>query len=70
MATLTAGLLAVLRCPVTGSPLTQVGDELVSTVTDANGNPLRYRLEESIPVLLKADAPRQEGAEPVPAANS
>ena len=25
-------LLSVLRCPVTGSPLVQEGDELVSTV--------------------------------------
>ncbi|MCC9205387.1 Trm112 family protein [Arthrobacter sp. zg-Y769] len=61
MANLTAGLLDVLRCPVTGSPLVQDGDELVSTVPDASGNPVRYRLDEGIPVLLKAAAPRRQG---------
>ncbi|MCC9175236.1 MULTISPECIES: Trm112 family protein [Arthrobacter] len=61
MANLTAGLLDVLRCPVTGSVLVQDGDELVSTVPDAGGKPVRYRVEEGIPVLLKAAATRQEG---------
>ena len=58
MATLSAGLLAVLRCPVTGSQLRQDGDELVSTAPDASGTPVRYRVEEGIPVLLKASDPR------------
>ncbi|WP_146363629.1 hypothetical protein [Arthrobacter yangruifuii] len=61
MARLTAGLLTVLRCPVTGSALVEDGDELVSSVPGADGTPVRYRLEEGIPVLLKAAAPRQEG---------
>ena len=51
MARLTAELLAVLRCPVTRTPLVQDGDELVSTGTGPDGV-LRYRLEEDIPVLL------------------
>ena len=58
MATMSAGLLAVLRCPVTGSKLMQEGDELVSTAPDASGSPVRYRVEEGIPVLLKAATPR------------
>ncbi|MCC9146116.1 MULTISPECIES: hypothetical protein [unclassified Arthrobacter] len=61
MARLTAGLLSVLRCPTTGSPLVQDGDELISTVPGPAGTAVRYRLEEGIPVLLKAAAPRQEG---------
>ena len=58
MAQMTAGLLTVLRCPVTGSRLTLEGDELVSAVPDESGAPVRYRLEEGIPVLLKASTPR------------
>ena len=61
MANLTAGLLDVLRCPVTGSALVQDGDELVSAVPGAGGTPVRYRVEEGIPVLLKAAVTRQEG---------
>lgn len=52
MATLTADLMAVLRCPVTGSPLEEVNGELVSTAPDADGRRVRYVLEEGIPVLL------------------
>ena len=52
MATLTADLMAVLRCPVTGSPLEEVNGELVSTAPDAGGNLVHYVLEEGIPVLL------------------
>ena len=69
MAQMTAGLLTVLRCPVTGSALVQEGDELVSTAPDESGRPVRYRLEEGIPVLLKTVPPRQEGSAPDPAAN-
>lgn len=52
MARIPAGLLAVLRCPVTGSALEQDGDELVSTGQDEAGERRRYRLDEGIPVLL------------------
>jgi uncharacterized protein YbaR (Trm112 family) len=52
MAHLSPELLAVLRCPVTGSSLVQEGGELVSTVKDASGQQLRYRIDEGIPVLL------------------
>lgn len=45
-------LLSVLRCPVTGSALTQEGEELVSTATDENGEQLRYAIEDGIPLLL------------------
>lgn len=45
-------LLSVLRCPVTGSALTQEGEELVSTARDENGEQLRYAIEDGIPLLL------------------
>jgi uncharacterized protein YbaR (Trm112 family) len=45
-------LLSVLRCPVTGSPLVQEGDELVSTVAGETGAKLRYAIEDGIPLLL------------------
>jgi uncharacterized protein YbaR (Trm112 family) len=45
-------LLSVLRCPVTGSALTQEGEELVSTAADENGDKLRYAIEDGIPLLL------------------
>jgi uncharacterized protein YbaR (Trm112 family) len=45
-------LLSVLRCPVTGSPLVQEGDELVSTVAGESGARLRYAIEDGIPLLL------------------
>jgi uncharacterized protein YbaR (Trm112 family) len=45
-------LLSVLRCPVTGSPLVQEGDELVSTAAGESGVPLRYAIEDGIPLLL------------------
>jgi len=45
-------LLSVLRCPVTGSPLVQEGDELVSTVVGESGAKLRYAIEDGIPLLL------------------
>ncbi|MCW2132456.1 Trm112 family protein [Arthrobacter sp. VKM Ac-2550] len=52
MAHLSPELLAVLRCPVTGSSLVQEGEELVSSAKDASGQQLRYRIDEGIPVLL------------------
>jgi uncharacterized protein YbaR (Trm112 family) len=45
-------LLSVLRCPVTGSALTQEGEELVSTAAGAGGEKLRYAIEDGIPLLL------------------
>jgi uncharacterized protein YbaR (Trm112 family) len=55
MAHLTAALLAVLRCPVTGSTLVQEGSELVSTAADSAGNHPRYPIEDGIPVLLTTE---------------
>jgi uncharacterized protein YbaR (Trm112 family) len=45
-------LLSVLRCPVTGSTLTQEGEELVSTAPAEGGEPVRYGIEDGIPLLL------------------
>ena len=45
-------LLSILRCPVTGSPLEQDGEDLVSTVTAASGEKIRYAIQDGIPVLL------------------
>jgi uncharacterized protein YbaR (Trm112 family) len=45
-------LLSILRCPVTGSPLVQEGDELVTTDAAADGEKLRYTIEDGIPLLL------------------
>lgn len=45
-------LLSILRCPVTGSPLVQEGGELVSTEAAANGEKVRYAIEDGIPLLL------------------
>lgn len=55
MANLPADLLAILRCPVTGSTLIQQGDELISTGKDASGNQLVYPIEDGIPVLLRPE---------------
>ncbi len=52
MAKLSEGLLAVLRCPVTGSELIQVGEELVSTGAGPDGAPLRYAIDEGIALML------------------
>ena len=52
MPKLSPELLSVLRCPVTGSPLVQDGDELVTTSADESGQKLRYRIEDGIPLLL------------------
>ena len=56
MANLTADLLDVLRCPQTHSRLVQEGNDLVSTAPGPDGKPLRYAIEEGIPVLLPASA--------------
>ncbi|XAS67957.1 Trm112 family protein [Micrococcaceae bacterium Sec5.7] len=45
-------LLSVLRCPVTGSPLVQEGEELVTTAAAESGDKLRYAIEDGIPLLL------------------
>jgi uncharacterized protein YbaR (Trm112 family) len=52
MPKISAELLSVLRCPVTGSPLVQEGDELVSTMSGDSGEMLRYPIEDGIPLLL------------------
>lgn len=49
---LSPALLAVLRCPITGSALVQEGDELVATASTADGSTPRYPIEDGIPVLL------------------
>jgi uncharacterized protein YbaR (Trm112 family) len=45
-------LLSVLRCPVTGSPLVQEGEELVATAAGDTGIRNRYAIEDGIPLLL------------------
>jgi uncharacterized protein len=45
-------LLSVLRCPVTGSPLVQEGEELVAAVAAESGVKPRYPIEDGIPLLL------------------
>ncbi len=75
MAHLSPELLAVLRCPVTGSSLVQEGEELVSSAKDATGQQLRYRIDEGIPVLLppalqeagRRAAGQPDGADPATA---
>ncbi|MGX9901899.1 Trm112 family protein [Arthrobacter sp. SA17] len=52
MPKISAELLSVLRCPVTGSSLVQEGDELVSTMPGETGEMLRYPIEDGIPLLL------------------
>lgn len=48
-------LLSVLRCPVTGSALTQEGEELVSTAPAEGGELIRYAIEDGIPLLLPSE---------------
>lgn len=52
MAKINLDLLSVLRCPVTGSPLVQEGEELVSTAAGGSGVKLRYPIQDGIPLLL------------------
>ncbi len=68
-------LLSVLRCPVTGSPLVQEGEELVSTAAADSGERLRYAIEDGIPLLLPPEllqaatsaGPDQHDSRPGPA---
>lgn len=53
---ITEDILAVLRCPVTGSTLVQEGDSLVSTANGPAGEPLRYAVADGIPLLLRPSA--------------
>ncbi|GAA1119743.1 hypothetical protein [Arthrobacter flavus] len=55
MSPISPDLLAVVRCPVTGSTLVDKGDFLVSSVTDSTGNPVHYSIDEGIPVLLRPE---------------
>lgn len=55
MAPLSQDLLSLLRCPVTGSSLVVEGDQLVSTGTGADGERLRYRIEDGIALLLRPE---------------
>ncbi|WP_426766383.1 Trm112 family protein [Pseudarthrobacter sp. 1G09] len=52
MPKISSELLSVLRCPVTGSPLVQEGEELVATAAGADGVKPRYAIEDGIPLLL------------------
>lgn len=52
MAKISPELLSVLRCPVTGSPLVQEGEELVSTAAGESAVLLRYPIQDGIPLLL------------------
>ncbi|WP_022872291.1 Trm112 family protein [Nesterenkonia alba] len=44
-------ILTILRCPTTGSPLRQEGDDLVATEDPA----LRYPIDRGVPRLLPED---------------
>ncbi|GAB4109892.1 MAG: hypothetical protein Kow00105_18620 [Phycisphaeraceae bacterium] len=54
--TISPEVLKVLRCPLTRSPLTQEGDELVAEVGG-----LRYPIRDGIPILLIDEARLPEG---------
>lgn len=47
-------ILAILRCPVTRSPLQLDGDTLVADLPEGAG--LRYPIRDGIPVLLMDEA--------------
>lgn len=55
MAKINDGLLAILRCPVTGSTLKQIGEELISSANGEDGQPLRYTIDEGIALLLRPE---------------
>ncbi len=57
--TIPAETLAILRCPLTRSPLTQEGDELVASKPEGAG--LRYPIRDGIPILLMDEAALPEG---------
>ena len=75
MPKLSPELLSVLRCPVSGSPLEQDGDELVSTAAGESGEQLRYPITDGIPLLLPPElrpaaataTAARHGAVPLPA---
>ncbi|GHD09687.1 Trm112 family protein [Zhihengliuella salsuginis] len=56
MSHISADLLKILRCPVTGSTLERRGDELVSARTDDDGERIAYPVQDGIPVLLPPTA--------------
>lgn len=51
MPSLSPELLSILRCPETGAPLHQEGDELVAGMGESA---VRYPVEDGIPLLLPA----------------
>ncbi len=55
MAKISAKLLEILRCPVTGATLVQDGATLVSTAKGPDGGPLRYPIDEGIALLLRPE---------------
>ncbi len=57
--TLPDELLAILRCPLTRSTLSQEGDWLVAA--EPGGHGLRYPIRDGIPVLLVDEAALPEG---------
>lgn len=59
MQTLDPQLLKILVCPLTRSPLTLIGDELVAAKPAGAG--LRYPVRDGIPVLLVDEARLPEG---------
>lgn len=59
--TLSPQVLAILRCPLTRSPLQLEGDWLVAEMPEGAG--LRYPIKDGIPVLLMDEATLPEGAD-------
>ncbi len=57
--TLPPQVLAILRCPLTRSPLRQEGDWLIAEKPEDAG--LRYPIRDGIPVLLMEEAKCPEG---------
>ncbi len=60
MANLSAHLMGILRCPVTGAPLVQRDAVLEAASKEALANPNsgpapKYRIVEGIPVLLRTE---------------
>lgn len=55
MANISESLMSILRCPVTGSVLHQVGEELVSAANGPAGVPLHYTIDEGIVLLLRPE---------------
>lgn len=52
-------VLALLRCPLTRSPLRQAGDKLIAQRPEGAG--LAYPIREGIPVLLMDQAQLPQG---------